>query len=210
MKSPIRRFLFTALVIAFVAIIGIGTASAYTGTYNRWSAVNFAHNNCWNYDLPGSSYFKDNGGDCTNFVSRCLYAGGWPQVSTNSNPALRWYYNSMSSRAPSWTGVIPFREFVIGSKRGTEYVFSKGSYTLPTSVPIQDGDIIQMDWTNDGHWDHSTIVTNLACQIDPPYNSMIWVTAHSDSHYDYSLKDCLQNNPNVRFRVLLLKDTYSF
>lgn len=207
MKSKIRNFLLVTLAIAIVAA-SIGTASAYT--YNRQAAVNFAHANYNNYNLPGSSFFKDNGGDCTNFVSNCLKAGGWPQVSTNSNSALNWYYNSMSSRVPSWSGVIPFREFVIGSKRGTEYVFSKGTYTLPPSVPIQLGDIIQMDWNNDGHWDHSTIVTNLACQFNPPYNSIIWVDAHSDSHYNYQIGNFLQTQPNTRFRVLLLKNTFSY
>lgn len=206
MNNLFKKLIPAILIMFIIVAASIGTASAYT--YNRNAAVDFAKANYQNYNLPGSSYFKNNGGDCTNFISQCLKAGGWRQISTSTNPAKNWYYNSLNSRSSSWAGVQPFREFATASGRGKEVLFAKGTCTLPSSVPIRDGDIIQIDFTGDGKWDHSTIVTNLACSIYSPYNSIIWVTAHSNSQINYPLSEYLKASPNSRFRVILLKDTY--
>jgi hypothetical protein len=60
--------------------------------YNREAAVNYAIK----YALEPNKeykYFKlvdDNGGDCTNFISQCLYAGGAPMDYNNVRP---WWYD---------------------------------------------------------------------------------------------------------------------
>ena len=45
------------------------------------------------------------GGDCTNFVSQCVYAGC---CVMNYTPTFGWYYLSQTDRAPAWTGVEYF------------------------------------------------------------------------------------------------------
>ncbi|MEY4926563.1 MAG: hypothetical protein RI894_999, partial [Bacteroidota bacterium] len=54
-------------------------------TYNRINAANYAYRY---WSSPNSAYcdFSSGGGDCTNFVSQCLSAGGW-------NGNTRWYWN---------------------------------------------------------------------------------------------------------------------
>lgn len=45
--------------------------------YNREKAVAYAHR--WAYGFnPAYGNFTDMGGDCTNFLSQCLHAGGLP------------------------------------------------------------------------------------------------------------------------------------
>ena len=55
------------------------------------------------------------GGDCTNFISQCLYAGCGVM---NYTPDTGWYYISLNSRAPAWTGV-PFLYNFLVNNRGT-------------------------------------------------------------------------------------------
>lgn len=207
MSSFVRKFVLAIMVIAIIAG-SIGSASAFA--YNRQAAVDYARTNAYN-DVPGSSYFRYNGGDCTNFVSNALKAGSWRQVSTNANPALNWYYNSLSSRSSSWAGVNPFREFAVASGRATEYLFPVGAYYLPGTSSIKIGDVIQLDGLYgsypDGRWDHTMIVTKI---FTVQGFKMIKVTYHSDDTLDADLLTVLNRHPNGRFRALLLKDTYSY
>lgn len=85
--------------------------------YNREKAVAYAHR--WAYGFnPVYGNFTDMGGDCTNFLSQCLHAGGLPM---NYRPVTGWFYNSLSSRAPAWTGVQPFFDFMTGRQGGRPY-----------------------------------------------------------------------------------------
>ena len=70
--------------------------------YDRYSAVEYALK--WAYSRnPRFFDFEDIGGDCTNFVSQCLYAGcGIMNYSGFENG---WYYINANDRSASWTGV---------------------------------------------------------------------------------------------------------
>ena len=70
-------------------------------TYHRDMALQYAEK--WALGRNPKYYnFDSLGGDCTNFVSQCLYAGSRVM---NYTPTLGWYYTSLQSRTPSWTGV---------------------------------------------------------------------------------------------------------
>lgn len=63
-------------------------------TYSRDKAVNYAINYAINPN-PAYKYFPivgDNGGDCTNFTSQCLFAGGAPMIFSGKN--IWWHNNS--------------------------------------------------------------------------------------------------------------------
>ena len=69
--------------------------------YDRQAAVDYAHR--WAYARNPKFYdFENLGGDCTNFVSQCLYAGSGIM---NFTPEFGWYYIDVNERSPSWTGV---------------------------------------------------------------------------------------------------------
>ena len=80
--------------------------------YDRQAAVDYAHR--WAYHRNPDFYsFDELGGDCTNFASQCLYAGAGVMDYT---PTFGWYYNSQYSRAPAWTGVPFFYNFLTRKK----------------------------------------------------------------------------------------------
>ena len=54
------------------------------------------------------------GGDCTNFASQCLYAGGCPMAYAPEG----WFYRSMRDRAPAWSGCRELRRYLLQSGRG--------------------------------------------------------------------------------------------
>ena len=73
----------------------------YLMPYNREKAVEYA--DTWAMGRNPAYYDYSNlGGDCTNFISQCLYAGGGIMNYTRD---LGWYYNNANDKAPAWTGV---------------------------------------------------------------------------------------------------------
>ena len=69
--------------------------------YDRQRAVEYAQK--WALDRnPLFLDFTGKGGDCTNFVSQCIFAGCGVM---NYTPTFGWYFISSDDRAPAWTGV---------------------------------------------------------------------------------------------------------
>lgn len=136
--------------------------------YQRQKAVDYAAK--W-YDKRNPRYlnFDGIGGDCTNFISQCLYAGAGVQ---NFTPVTGWYYNSSSDRTASWTGVEYLYNFLIKNK-------SVGPYALETDISsLHPGDIIQLG--NSNKFYHSLLVTEIG---DIPDLNNILVSTHTfDAH----------------------------
>lgn len=83
-----------------------------TMEYNRARALTYARR--WAFARnPLFNDYSEFGGDCTNFASQCLLAGA---LVMNETPTFGWYYKSDSDRAPAWTGVDPFFNFMIENK----------------------------------------------------------------------------------------------
>ena len=74
------------------------------------SSACIAYAKKWAYRRNPNYYnFDELGGDCTNFASQCLVAGG---AVMNFTPVFGWYFNSLSDRAPAWSGVEEFYRFL--------------------------------------------------------------------------------------------------
>lgn len=83
----------------------------------------------YNYDYIG--------GDCTNFVSQCIYAGCGQM---NYNKQNGWYYINANEKSPSWTGVEFLYNFLISNK-------GAGPRGVETSIDkLEIGDIIQLSF----------------------------------------------------------------
>ena len=81
--------------------------------YDRGEAVAYAHR--WAYSRNPKYYdYEELGGDCTNFASQCLYAGGGVM---NFTPDLGWYYIDANQKAPAWTGVSYLHQFLTRSNQ---------------------------------------------------------------------------------------------
>ncbi len=140
-------------------------------SYNREKAVAYAHR--WAYDRnPAYSDFSKMGGDCTNFISQCVHAGG---ASMNYTRNTGWYYISLNNRAPAWTGVQQLYQFLTTNK-------GKGPYARPVfAAEVHPGDIVQLSFNGGGTFGHSLFVVEVG---DFPDNSSILVATHTyDSNY---------------------------
>ncbi len=147
--------------------------------YNRFRAVSYALR--WAFARNPRFYdFEDIGGDCTNFVSQCLYAGGGVM---NFSPENGWYYIDTNNRAPSWTSVEFLKDFLL-TNQGTAV------YGEERELPqLQPGDVIQLR-NNAGRLYHSMIVSYI---FYPGTPENILICSHSYdarnrrlSTYDYA------------------------
>ena len=102
--------------------------------YDRDAALSYAKE--WALRRNPRYYdFSDIGGDCTNFISQCIYAGSGVM---NFTPEVGWYYTSANHRSASWTGVNFLYRFLVTNTK-------KGPYAKEVAQPGQliPGDIIQ-------------------------------------------------------------------
>lgn len=124
--------------------------------YDRKKAIDYA--NEWSYRRNPRFYNFDNiGGDCTNFVSQCIYAGS---EIMNYNK-YGWYYNNGNDKSASWTGVEYLYKFLT-TNRG---VGPCGREVLLEEVQI--GDIAQLSFDGE-KFSHSLLIveTNEKKSID--------------------------------------------
>lgn len=133
--------------------------------YDREAAVDYALK--WAYMRNPRFYdFEDIGGDCTNYVSQCLYAGCGVM---NYSQTDGWYYVNINDRAPSWTGVIYLQRFLLTN-------MGAGVYGMTSPIEaLVPGDVIQLQ-DSDGRFYHSLFVSYV---IQPALPQNIFVCAHS-------------------------------
>lgn len=122
--------------------------------YNREKAIAYAKE--WALKRnPQYFNFDGMGGDCTNFVSQCLYAGSGIMNYTKD---VGWYYSSPTNRTASWSGVEYLHKFLTTSK-------SAGPYGI--ELPLEHalaGDIIQLSY--DGvKFGHSLFIVDIGDDI---------------------------------------------
>lgn len=128
--------------------------------YDREKAVTYARK--WALSRNPAYYNYDYlGGDCTNFISQCLYAG-IPQMN---HRGYGWYYYNANHKSPSWTGVRYLYEFLISN----QYEGPRGQ--LITRDELEIGDVIQLSFMN-GIFGHTLMVTEIN-------GSEIFICAHT-------------------------------
>lgn len=116
--------------------------------YNREESIAYARK--WSLSRNPKYYnFDGIGGDCTNFVSQCIYAGAKVMNYTSDTG---WYYRSINDRSAAWSGVEYLYKFLVNNK-------SVGPYGHTVSEnEIEIGDVIQLGGS-DGRFYHSLVVT---------------------------------------------------
>ncbi len=139
------------------------------GQYNRQFAYAYAAR--WAFDRNPLFYnFTGIGGDCTNFVSQCIFAGC---CEMNYTPNTGWYYRGLNDRSPSWSGVSFFYDFITTNQGVGPF----GAETAPEAIEV--GDVIQLRNELDRHY-HTLLVTGFA-------EGTFLVSAHSDDAFDRRL-----------------------
>ncbi|WP_420803454.1 amidase domain-containing protein [Streptomyces naphthomycinicus] len=164
--APVNRKNFSATGYDYKAMV------AYAAKY--W--------NKYNPDYPDFNG-QGAGGDCTNFVSQALKAGGWKHVPGYTNDFHKWFGNS-EIQSDSFVGVNEFSWFALSSKRAT---------SLANVYQLDLGDVLQMDFNRDGSKDHSMIVTNRDSRGVP------YVSYHSTNTYNRSVASLVASYPGAAF-----------
>ena len=133
--------------------------------YNRENAVAYARKYAFSQNSLFAN-FAGIGGNCTNFVSQCIYAGS---CEMNYKPTFGWYFISLDERSPSWSGVEYFYNFIIENT-------DVGPFgRVATSDELENGDVIQLGRNDDGFY-HTLLVVGfdgedilVAAQTDNAY-----------------------------------------
>ena len=147
--------------------------------YNRSKALAYAKR--WAFKRnPAYFNFDALGGDCTNFVSQCIFAGTGVMNFTKD---VGWYYRSAYDRAAAWTGVEYFYRFMTENTSVGPFGRECGLYE------VQSGDVIQLG-NSEGWYYHTLLVMQGAPKIT--------VAAHSQdalnrelSSYSYEQVRCI-------------------
>ena len=170
-------------------------------SYNRTAAKNYAHA-YWN--SPNTSAWCDytnNGGDCTNFVSQCLYAGGWTKQNGSYCSNSVWYHNgagycwntsTVKNYSCSWTQANNMYGYLSNSKR-----VYQASYPLSY---YQIGDVVQL--LSGSNAFHTMLITK------KEGTSTLYVTYRTATGYDQPRKDFLLSNITNTKLYWRLKDSY--
>ena len=147
-----------------------------TKPYNRERAVEYARR--WALDRnPLFIDFTGIGGNCTNFISQAVLAGS---CTMNYTPDFGWYYISAEDRAPAWSSVEYFFDFMTGvpnfaSQNGGVGPFAR---VVPRDQ-AQLGDVIQYA-NSRGDWYHTVMISGFD-------GEEILVCAQSDDALDRPL-----------------------
>lgn len=140
-----------------------------TISYNRQNAYTYAQR--WAFLRNPLFYnFTGIGGDCTSFVSQCIYAGC---CEMNYAAVNGWYYANLNNRSPSWSGVSPFYEFMVTNQ-------ANGPFAVETSEDgLEIGDVIQLQ-NEMGRFYHTLFVSGFA-------EGTYLVSAHTNDAFDRRL-----------------------
>lgn len=147
-----------------------------TKEYNRMRALTYARR--WAFARnPLFNDYSPYGGDCTNFASQVLLAGA---LVMNETPTFGWYYKSDRDRAPAWTGVEAFYNFLTQNAGEGPFGREVGE------AEVLPGDIVQLGRAADDFY-HTLVVMETG-------ETGITVAAHTDdaflrplSSYEYAL-----------------------
>ncbi|GGR30300.1 hypothetical protein GCM10010251_52900 [Streptomyces aurantiogriseus] len=149
--------------------------------YKAMAAYAEKHWNNYNKDYPDFNG-QGAGGDCTNFVSQSLKAGGWKHVPGYVYDYTRWFGNN-EIQSHSFIGVNEWSWFAQNSKRTT---------ALANVYQMEIGDVLQVDFDKDGSKDHTMIVTSKSGGV--PY-----LTYHSNNTLRRSVASIVASYPNAYY-----------
>lgn len=141
--------------------------------YNRIKAYEYAKK--WAFSRNPKYYnFDSVGGDCTSFISQCLYAG---TNVMNYKKDTGWYYINGNNKSPSWSGVEFFYQFLVNNN-------SVGPFgRLISMSELEVGDIAQISF--DGSiFAHTVLVVKIE---DSNNISKIYTSSHTYDTFEKPL-----------------------
>ena len=139
MKTTKKRAVsfFTAIILVLSLCLYLPETGLNANAYDVGAAFNYADKYWCNYN-PNYASYKGKGGDCANFVSQCLHAGGLPMD------------NEWNPNTSAWKGCISQMRYLTETL-GFSYIIN------PNASEVHVGDPIYYDDGNGDGWDHVTL-----------------------------------------------------
>jgi hypothetical protein len=132
--------------------------------------------------------YTNSGGDCTNYASQILFAGGWPHVSGPHDVQQSWWYDKAAftpidkRQSNSWSNAGWFYDFL----RVTP---SRATPANKTSL-LNIGDVVQVDFGCGSLLSHTMIVTDKRAS-----DGMIYLTGHTQPRLSLPVYDIISSKP---------------
>lgn len=152
--------------------------------YDRIGATQYARG--WALSRnPKIQDYEEWGGNCTNYISQCVNAGGVPMDSYGDNVMKKWYWYSDKKRTPSWTAAQPFFEYF--TRNNNDNTNNFGVYAAQSNYEEMElGDVVQL--IKDGKAYHTMIITGIILDGDEVYDYLISQNTYDLLDYPLSLK----------------------
>ena len=136
-----------------------GDSIKYVKEYDRDAAVLYSYQWVDELEVIRDPYWMEFDGNCQNFASQCLYAGG---ISEDWSGTAQWkcfgsevnLLNKPYGRSASWAGVDMFYQYCVYNTQGGPATLADAN--LYTAEP---GDILQ--YAAFGTWVHTVVVSDI-------------------------------------------------
>ncbi len=179
-------------------------------SYDRDAAINYAiyWHNKFNPNYPNFS----SSGDCANFVSQCLKAGGfqmneywhcYPRNVKEVNPIYALIFNFIKwSYTPAWSAAKDQYEYLKNSNIVTGETIISTPEDIAAAIndpenPVKVGDVMYLQW-EDEHPHHATIISKIK-------GDMIHFAAHTDPYDEKPLSAFFNEKKNGTAYILKIK-----
>lgn len=180
---------------SFILARSSGLAAAYDGN----AAANYADHYWSNYNPNIPNYCANGGnGDCANYASQALQAGGFSYRGYPSDDGLHDWYAigfpagpaSFVKTSTTWRVVQNLYNFLIQAYNPGGYDYGDYAYAnykdqmyTWANDQLSRGDLVFYDFQTNGSWDHVTVQTGYGTDPNHTFYSGSLVDAHCNNHY---------------------------
>lgn len=179
------------------------TLSDPSSTYDRNAAIDYAKK--WAY--KSNPNFPSFDGDCANFISQCLLAGGFEMngdwyCNPDLNPRALFDQNYNWKWSILWSGAKEQYEYLKNSNIVSEEVVITGVDEITAAIndpenPVKVGDVMYLKFDQDRPH-HATIISKIE-------DGMVYFAAHTDSYDAKPLSQFFNDNQNGSAYILKIK-----
>ncbi|MFE3455856.1 amidase domain-containing protein [Nonomuraea sp. NPDC059194] len=164
---------------------GYRSSNSVNMAYDYQAMVDYAYRYAENYN-PNYRTYGGVGGDCTNFLSQIVKAGGWQGTGAwpgedRTSPAEWFYGDATWTTTYTWAAAHNWFQFArtwSGRVSGLSNVWQMGI-----------ADVLQIDSDSDGNISHSMVVTDIG--VDGSGVDELFMTYHSSDTVDKPLSSVL-------------------
>ena len=167
------------------------------GIYNREKAVEYARKYALVPNTKEWKNYEAYGGDCTNFVSQCLFAGGIPFDHQGKYVTHKWYWYSDQYRTPSFTSADALKTYMLNNE-GFGLVAQLGDMQS-----MKLGDIVQLGDLKETT--HSMLVVGIVKEDgETPLTKDLLIAQHSgvDGIRGFNIPLATKPNQRVYYNIL--------